>query len=245
MHRRSGSAGSVSSSLFSSATRSATAFSMLSSRLRLLIEPRPAWARTLVAVNRQLFQGDQFFGDQPGHALGQQAIQQRRILAPKLGQQIVVDRRTAAQPAIGRVLLTQAVDRPRRTDPLQCRVQPDRQHHLRIGCRPSGNRVTRLDPVVKLAQIQTFNKRPNQPRPMVVRQLAIQIDHVPAQLSPVWTDHPHTFVHSGPPLPPLIGLYRTRGAKPSDQTRNSNFFGIGLRPRRPGVASSCGVQRLP
>jgi len=38
----------LSSSLFSSATRSATAFSILSNRWRLLIEPRPAPARTLV-----------------------------------------------------------------------------------------------------------------------------------------------------------------------------------------------------
>ena len=48
LRRRSGSAGSLSSSLFSAATRSATSFSMLSNRLRLLIEPRPAQARTLV-----------------------------------------------------------------------------------------------------------------------------------------------------------------------------------------------------
>jgi hypothetical protein len=43
---------------------------------------------------------------------------------------------------------------------------------------PAGNRVTRLDPIVKLAQIQAFDKRPNQPRPVVVRQLAVQIDHI-------------------------------------------------------------------
>jgi hypothetical protein len=51
--------------------------------------------------------------------------------------------------------------------------------------RPAGNRVTRLDPIVKLAQIQAFDKRPNQPRPVVVRQLAVQIDHIPAQVSSV------------------------------------------------------------
>ena len=46
--RRSGSAGSCSSSLFSAATRSATAFLIFCSRWRWLSEPRPAPARTLV-----------------------------------------------------------------------------------------------------------------------------------------------------------------------------------------------------
>src|SRR5690242_4092141 len=101
--RWAGSPGSVSSSLFNSATRSATACSTRSSRLGLHIEPRPAQAppplsqgQALGPVNCQLFQGDQLFGDQSGHALGQQAIQQHRIRAPKLRQQIVIDRRPAA-----------------------------------------------------------------------------------------------------------------------------------------------------
>ena len=152
-------------------------------------------------VDRHLLQAHQLFGDQPGHALGQQAIQQCRVLAPKRRQQIVIDRRPAAQPAIGRVLLAQSVDRPRRADPLQCRIKPNCQDHLRIGCRPPGNRVARFDPIVKLAQIQTFHKGPNQPGSVVVRQLAVQIDHLPAQLSAVGTYHPHSLAHHNPPNP--------------------------------------------
>jgi hypothetical protein len=80
-------------------------------------------------LDRQFLQGDQLFGDQSGDALGQQAIQQSGILAPKPGQQIVIDRSP--------VLLTQAVNRSRRADPLQRRIKPNRQHNLRIGCRPA------------------------------------------------------------------------------------------------------------
>ena len=126
----------------------------------------------------------------------------------------MIDRGAAAQPAIGGVLLTQAVDRSRRADPLQCRVEPNRQDHRRIGCRTAGNRVTRLDPVVKRAQVQTFDKHPNQPRPVVVRQRAVQIDHVPAQLWAVPTDHPHSLVHPHP-YSPLIDLYHKGGTNPS------------------------------
>ena len=177
------------------------------------------------AVDHEFFQGDQFFGDQSGHALGQQVIQQRRVLAPKLRQQIVIDRRTPAQSAIGRVLLAQAVDRSCRADPLQRRIEPNRQHHPRIGPhgsspwaegpRSAGNRVTRLDPIVKLAQIQTFDKRPNQPRPVVVRQLAVQIDHVPAQLCAIRADHPHALTHPHPRTP-LMGFYHRGETNPSD-----------------------------
>jgi hypothetical protein len=123
------------------------------------------------------------------------------MFAPKRRQQIVIDRRTAAQPAISRVLLAQAIDRPRRADPFQGRIQPHRQHYLRIRGRPSGNRIARFDPVVKLAQIQTFDKGPNQPRSMVVRQLTVQIDHVPTQLRAVRTDDPNTLAHRNPLIP--------------------------------------------
>src|SRR6516164_4141471 len=225
LHRRSGSAGSVSSSLFSSATRSATAFSMLSSRLALLIEPRPACARTLVPSIASSSKVTSFSAISPV-TLWVSRRSNNPACSPKRGQQIVIDRGPAAQPAIGRVLLTQAVDRPRRADPLQRRIKPDRQHHPGIGGRPAGNRVARLDPLVKLAQIQTFDKRPNQPRPVVVWQLAVQIDHVPAQLRPVRADHPHSLAHSGPPLPPLIGLYRTRGANLAITPRIQIFPGL-------------------
>ena len=152
-------------------------------------------------VDRHLLQSDQFFGDQPGHALRQQAVQLRRILPAKRRQQIVIDRCTAAQPAIGRMLLAQAIDRPRRADPLQRRIKPHRQHHLRIRRRAPGNRVARLDPIVKFAQIQTFDKGPNQPRSVVVRQLAIQVDHLPTQLRAVRTNDPSTLAHRNPPNP--------------------------------------------
>jgi len=113
----------------------------------------------------------------------------------------VIDRRTAAQPAIGRVLLAQPVDRPRRADPFQRGIKPNRQYHLGIGCRPPSHRVARLDAVVKLAQIQTFHKGPNQPCSVVVRQLTVQVDHIPAQLCAVRTNDPNTFAHRNPPTP--------------------------------------------
>ncbi len=113
----------------------------------------------------------------------------------------------------GTMHLAQAVDRPRRTDPLERRIEPNRQHHPRIGCRTSGNRVTRLDPVVKLAQIQPFDKRPNQPSPVVVRQLAVQVHHVPAQLCAVRADHSHALAHPHPRTP-LMGFLSQRRDKP-------------------------------
>ena len=99
------------------------------------------------------------------------------------------------------MLLAQAIDRPRRADPLQRRIKPHRQHHLRIRRRAPGNRVARLDPIVKFAQIQTFDKGPNQPRSVVVRQLAIQVDHLPTQLRAVRTNDPSTLAHRNPPNP--------------------------------------------
>src|SRR5690349_9245312 len=90
------------------------------------------------------------------------------------------------------------------------------------GPRPAGNRVTRLDPIVKLTQIQTFDKRPNQPRPVVVRQLTVQIDHIPAQLSSVWTNDPHPLAHSIPRTP-LIAFYYSGGTSSS---YGPNFSGL-------------------
>jgi hypothetical protein len=98
-------------------------------------------------------------------------------------------------------LLAQSIDRPRRADPLQRRIKPNCQDHPRIRCRPPGNRVARLDPVVKLAQIQTCHKGPHQPCSVVVRQLAVQVDNVPAQLRAVRTDDPNALAHRSPPTP--------------------------------------------
>src|SRR5205823_1547376 len=106
--------------------------------------------------------------------------------------------------------------------------------------RTSGNRITRLDPVVKLAQIQPFDKRPDQPRPVVVRQLTVQIDRVPAQLSAVWTDHPNARAHPNPRTP-LIGFYRTARTNSSD----GPIFRDWITPSKAGTHPSRGHRLSP
>jgi hypothetical protein len=106
------------------------------------------------------------------------------------------------------------------------------------GPRPAGNRVTRLDPIVKLAQIQAFDKRPNQPRPVVVRQLAVQIDHIPAQLSSVWTNDPHPVAHSIRRTPP-IGFYHRGGTSSSYGPNFSGLDYILFRRESAGKFADC------
>ena len=120
-------------------------------------------------------------------ALGQQLVQFRPAVAAECRQHVVVHRHAAAQPAIRRMMLAQTFDRPRRADPFQRRIQPYRQQHRRIARRTPGRVVARFDAGVEAGQIQTGNERPHQPRPMLRQQLAVQIDHLPAQLTALQT----------------------------------------------------------
>jgi hypothetical protein len=81
--------------------------------------------------------------------LGQQAIQQRRILTPKCRQQIAIDRYPATQPAVGRMLLAHPIDRPRRPWAEGPRIYPrDEQKEYRAS--PSHARLPRrMDARVK------------------------------------------------------------------------------------------------
>jgi len=49
-----------------------------------------------------------------------------------------------------------------------------------------------------LVHVPALHKGPHQPRPVVVWQLAVQIDHFPAQLRAVRTDDPNTLAHRNP-----------------------------------------------
>src|SRR5204862_2873571 len=69
--------------------RAPTACACSSSRGPRRPAPPPPRGQAFGPVDRHLLQSDQFFGDQPGHALPQQAVQLRRILPAKRRQHIV------------------------------------------------------------------------------------------------------------------------------------------------------------
>lgn len=144
----------------------------------------------LRAVDGDLGQPHQSFGDQRRHALGQQPVENFHLLDPEVGEPVIVQRHAARQPPIGGVALREPLQFARRPHPFNRRIKPQRKQNRRIGARPSRFALARPYPLVKLRQIEALDETPDDARAMVRRQKPLEIDHVPTQLLSIWSHHP-------------------------------------------------------
>jgi hypothetical protein len=77
---------------------------------------------------------------------------------------VMVQRHAARQPPIGGVALRKPLQFPRRTDPFDRRIEPQRQQDRRVGRRPSRFALARENLIVKLRKIEALDKTPRPER---------------------------------------------------------------------------------
>jgi hypothetical protein len=81
--------------------------------------------------------------------LGQQSIEDLDAVGPEVGEPVIAQRRAARQPPIGGVAFGKPLQFARRPYPFDRRIEPQRQHHRRIGGRPSRFALARENLIVK------------------------------------------------------------------------------------------------
>jgi hypothetical protein len=130
----------------------------------------------LDTVLRQAFQADQAILDQCRHAVGQQPIEHRLMVAAEVRESMGVHPHAAAQPAINKVALAQAYDLAGAADTIDHRIEPQRQQQTRIDRRPPHRVRARFDRGVKLTQLQRSHEAPHQTSRMIERDQGIEIN---------------------------------------------------------------------
>ena len=148
----------------------------------------------LRAVDGDLSKADQPFGDQRRHALRQQPIEDLRLPDPEISEPVIIQRHAARQPPIGGVALGEPFQFARRTHPFNRRIEPQRKQNRGIGGRPArfalARENLRENLIVKLRKIEALDETPDDARAMLRRQKPLEIDPIPAQLTPVRPHHP-------------------------------------------------------
>ena len=130
---------------------------------------------------------DEPVGEERRHALGEERIEAVGLLHAERGEGVVVHPDPAGEPAIGVVLGAQPIERPGRADPLERRVQPERGQDRRIDRRPAGMASDCPDPLLQRTQIEALHEGPHEPRSMVGRQEAVEVDRAKLELAAVRT----------------------------------------------------------
>ena len=187
----------------------------------------------LRAVDGDLSKADQPFADQRGHALRQQSVERLEVFDPEVGKPVMVQRHAARQPPIGGVALRKPLQFPRRTDPFDRRIEPQRQQDRRVGRRPSRFALARENLIVKLRKIEALDETPDDARAMLRRQKPLEIDHIPAQLTPIRPHHP-SFRHRR--FPP------TSAMRESQRDRKRQFLHTLISGTLPSSAASIVVR---
>ena len=127
--------------------------------------------------------------------LAQQPIEQIGVVDPKGPQRVIVHRHATAQPTIAVVAPAQSLQCPRAAHPLAGRVKPQRQRQSRRNHRMTRRVLARLDPCLKLTQVDRLHVAPNQPRQMILSEQAIeshrsQFDPIAYRLAQAWRSRP-------------------------------------------------------
>ncbi len=84
-------------------------------------------------------------GEQRRDALGEQRVEDLDMVDADGREGVVVHAHTAAQPAVGVVLLTEAREGAGRADPLEGGVEPERHQDGRVDGWPAGMALDRSD----------------------------------------------------------------------------------------------------
>ena len=114
----------------------------------------------------QRCQRQQPFRPERRHPLRQQPVDHRRRLPAEVREKVVVQRHAAAQPADAIVLLRQSFELARAAHTLDTGIQPQSQHHPRIGRRPARRVRPSLDLTIQIPQIDLLDVSPDRPRRM-------------------------------------------------------------------------------
>ena len=162
------------------------------------------------AVDGDLSKADQPLADQRGHALRQQSVEDLRLPDPEISEPVIIQRHAAGQPTIGGVALGEPFQSPRRTHPFNRRIKPQRKQNRRIGGRPARFALARENLIVKLRKIEALDKTPDDARAMLRRQKPLEIDHIPAQLTPIRPHHPSFRHRRFPPTSAMRESQRDR-----------------------------------
>ena len=209
-------------------TLRSTAASILSSFSPVLNNPLLALARIFVpstAISASLT------SPSPINAVTlcvQQPVENLGAFDPEIGEPVIVQRHAARQPPIGGVALGKPLQFARRPYPFDRRIEPQRKQNREIGGRPARLPLARPYPLIKLRRIAALDETPDDARAMVRRQKPLEIDHIPAQLTPIRPHHP-SFRHR---------RFAHISDRESQQGRKDHFFTrsqAGMTRRRCGA----------
>src|SRR5664280_1083549 len=167
--------GSSSSSARNAATWAVASSSARPRPRRPRYEPAPAEARTRTPSWATRARLTSPAGEERRHALDEELVEELGGLHPEVGQGVVVDPHAAGDPAVRVVLVTQAVEGPRRADPLEGGVQPERDEDRGVDRRASAVALGRPDPRVEGGEIEALDEGPHQARPVLGRQEALEV----------------------------------------------------------------------
>jgi len=134
------------------------------------------------------------------HALGEEVVEQLGVRHPEVGEGVVVDADPAADPAVGVVLVAQAVEGPGAAHPLERGVQPERHEDRRVDRRTAAVALRLPDLGVEGRQVEALDERPCEASPVLGRQEALEIGRTQGDLLAAGP------LESGPPLAPRASL---------------------------------------
>ncbi len=135
-------------------------------------------------------EGHHAFGQQQRNILAEQGIERLLVGTAEVRKSVVVDRHSAADPAVDIVLLDQPGDRPRAAHPVEGRVQPQGEQDFRGDGGAPAATFQRADVSVHAAQVGPLDPRPHQTRTVPVRQQGLQVAGTQLQLRSVGQQNP-------------------------------------------------------
>lgn len=105
-------------------------------------------------------------GQERRNRLGEQLIEQVGCLDPEVGEGVLLHPDPAGEPPIRVMLVAQPIERPRRADPLERRVQPERDEDRQVDRRPAAVALDRPDPGEEGRQIEALDEGPHEAGPI-------------------------------------------------------------------------------
>ena len=190
-------------------------------------------------VHRNLLQINKPLTRQNRNALAQNPIQKPTVLRPEVAQTVIVHRNTTAQPTIRNMAPAQTRKLARRPDPVQRRIKPKRQYHMRIRRRTARNIVPRLDPGAQLRKIKTLNKTPDNTSQVIRLDQTLKIHKIPMKLRTIRINQPGTLAHKT--LPSMHQKNESQFPKSRKQKQDNLFTGSFAGMTEEGGAGNWGL----
>ncbi len=119
-------------------------------------------------------QVDQSFGDQHRDVVSQQLVEQLDMPGTEIGEGVVVGAHIAGDPAESIMCAAQFVELTGAADSFECGVKPERHEDLGVDGGTSRRSLDGLDAVVQRAEVESFDKVPDDPGGMIERDQFIE-----------------------------------------------------------------------